>query len=438
VTHDLCCCNQIAKLGHATVWDLCHCGHIPAIVTKIPRRVLKSGFSRGPDEGTLMRIAQFIRTHPAEIEAAWERFARTLSSFAPDLRASELRDHLREILVAMADDMETPQNLQEQAEKSEGRGPRGGALDLISAIHARSRLNSGFNLEQAISEYRALRSSILFLWVRSRPSNDEVVLSEVTRFNETIDQAIAEVVRRFADRSERYSDVFLGILTHEVRNFLNIIRLSGETLKTGGSLPEAQSASTARILKGVGSIDRLMNDLSIVVRSRMRVKLPLTMTDGNLGEICEQTLEEVKASHHGTDFELKTTGDVRGTWDHDRLGQVIFNLVVNAVIHAWAKRVCIIAEGQGPDVVLRVTNRGVPIPAEMQESIFDPFVTNNTASSSTLAKTGLGLGLFIVREIVNAHDGRVGVTSSESEGTTFTVRLPRVPRSNIPPEATTD
>jgi signal transduction histidine kinase len=79
----------------------------------------------------------------------------------------------------------------------------------------------------------------------------------------------------------------------------------------------------------------------------------------------------------------------------------------------------------------------VPIPAEMQESIFDPFVSNNTASSSTLAKTGLGLGLFIVREIVNAHDGRVGVTSSESEGTTFTVRLPRVPRSNVPEEPTT-
>jgi signal transduction histidine kinase len=384
-----------------------------------------------------MRIAQFIRTHPAEIEAGWERFARAISSFASDLSASELRDHLREILLAVADDMESTQSDEEQADKSEGRGPRGGALDLISAIHAHSRLSSGFNLEQAISEYRALRSSILFLWVRSRPSNEDVVLSEVTRFNETIDQAIAEVVRRFADRSERYSDVFLGILTHEVRNFLNIIRLSGETLKVGDWSQETQSASAARILKGVGSIDRLMNDLSIVVRSRMRVKLPLTMTDGDLGEICEQTLEEVKASHHGTDFELKTMGDLRGTWDHDRLGQVIFNLVVNAVIHASAKRVYIIAEGQGPDVVLRVTNRGVPIPAETQESIFDPFVSTKTASASDLTRRGLGLGLFIVREIVNGHDGRVGVTSSESEGTTFTVRLPRVPRSNVPEEPTT-
>src|SRR5207302_7408906 len=109
---------------------------------------------------------------------------------------------------------------------------------------------------------------------------------------------------------ERYSDVFLGILTHEVRNFLNIIRLSGETLKVGGPLPETQSASAARILKGVGSIDRLMNDLSILVRGRMRVQLPLARTNADMGEICEQTLEEVKLCHRNTDFELEKIGDL--------------------------------------------------------------------------------------------------------------------------------
>jgi sigma-B regulation protein RsbU (phosphoserine phosphatase) len=179
-----------------------------------------------------------------------------------------------------------------------------------------------------------------------------------------------------------------------------------------------------------------MNDLSVLVRSRMRVQLPLTKINADLGEICEQTLEEVKLSHRNTDFELETIGDVSGTWDRERLGQVVFNLVVNAVIHASAKQVHITAEDQGPDVVLRVTNRGVPIPAERQDSIFDPFVSTNKASSSAPTRTGLGLGLFIAREIVNAHGGTVRVTSSESEGTTFTVRLPRVPSSNVPAEAT--
>ena len=129
-----------------------------------------------------------------------------------------------------------------------------------------------------------------------------------------------------------------------------------------------------------------------------------------------------------------------GTWDPWAVGtSLIFNLVVNAVIHASAKRLNITAEGQGPVVVLRVTNRGVPIPAEMQDSIFDPFVSTKTASASALTRTGLGLGLFIVREIVNGHDGTSrnrfhGIRKVQP----LQFRLPpRRPRSNIPPEATT-
>jgi signal transduction histidine kinase len=375
-----------------------------------------------------MRIAQFIRSHPDEIETAWEHFARELSASGPELSAWTLRDHLREILLAMVDNMESPQSLEEQSEKSKGNGARGDALDRISALHAGMRLNSGFNLEQAISEYRALRSSILFLWVQSRPASDDVVLSEVTQFNETIDQAIAEIIRRYADRAERYSDVFLGVLTHEVRNPLNIIEISGQGLKAT-ALEKAQSRSVERILRAVGTANGLMNDLAILVRSRMRVPLPITRTAADLGEICEQALEDVRASQPDVVVELEKTGDLSGNWDRERLGQVVFNLMMNAVIHASAKQVHIRAEGRGPDVELRVSNQGTPIPPDLQNSIFDPFVRREVASPGYI-KSGLGLGLFIVREIVTRHDGVVGVASTESEGTTFTVRLPRLSRSN--------
>ena len=375
-----------------------------------------------------MRIAQFIRSHPGEIEKGWEQFAKALSVSGPDLSVWTLRDHLREILVAMADNMESPQSQEEQADKSEGKERQGGALDRISALHARMRLNSGFNLEQAISEYRALRSSILFLWVQSQPSIDDVVLPEVTRFNETIDQAIAEIIRRYADRAERYSDVFLGVLTHEVRNPLNIIKLSGQLLQAA-TLQDAQSRSVDRILRAVGTVDGLMNDLAIMVRSRMRVPLPLTRATADLGGICEHALDDVRASQSDVVVELVKTGDLSGNWDRERLGQVVFNLVMNAVIHASGQPIRVSAEGRGPDVELRVNNHGPSIPPDLQNSIFDPFVRRAVASPG-LIKSGLGLGLFIVREIVTGHDGVVEVVSTESEGTTFTVRLPRVPRSN--------
>jgi len=374
-----------------------------------------------------MRVAQFIRTHPIEIESEWENFAKAISPAGPALSVWSLRDHLREILLAIADDMESPQSPEEQAEKGQGKKIRGGSLDQTSALHARVRLNSGFNLEQAISEYRALRSSVLLLWMQTEPKDADVILAEVTRFNETIDQAIAEVIRRFADKSEHYSDVFLGVLTHEVRNPLNVIRLSGETLKTS-QLDEAQSRRVERILRGVGSIDRLVSDLSILVRSRMRVPFPLTRTKSDLGEICELALEEVKASPSDAILELDKIGDLTGNWDRERLGQVIFNLVTNAVTHAAAKRVHISAEGSESEVVLRVTNHGTPIPLETQHSMFDPFVHTDTASATN--KKGLGLGLFIVKEIVIGHEGTVEVVSTESGGTTFTVQLPKVPASH--------
>ena len=373
-----------------------------------------------------MRVVDFVRTHPEEIEAEWAKFARSISTFSPDLDESTLRDHLRELLIAIADDMATTQTLDQQVEKSKGRQARGGALDRITALHAHMRLNSGFNLEHTISEYRALRSSILFLWIRTQPAAHEIVLSEVTRFNETIDQAIAEVVRRFTDKSEHYSDVFLGVLTHEVRNPLNVIRISGEVLKAVG-FEEPQTRAVERILRSAGSIERLMNDLAILVRSRMRVPFPLTRTACDLGEICSTTLEEVKTSHCDAVFQEEKVGDLRGDWDRERMAQVVFNLVTNAVTHATVKGVLITAEGLGPEVVLRVTNHGAPIPFELQKSIFDPFVHRETAST-TSTKKGLGLGLFIVKEIVTGHQGTVEVTSNEAEGTTFTIRLPRIPR----------
>jgi sigma-B regulation protein RsbU (phosphoserine phosphatase) len=118
-------------------------------------------------------------------------------------------------------------------------------------------------------------------------------------------------------------------------------------------------------------------------------------------------------------------GDLKGDWDRDRLTQVIFNLVTNAVTHAAAKQVQVAAQGLGPLVELRVTNQGTPIPSELQQSIFDPFVHRETGSPASSRK-GLGLGLFIVKEIVTEHQATVEVTSTETEGTTFTVKLPQI------------
>jgi len=365
-----------------------------------------------------MRLAEFIRANPDEIESAWENFARDL---LPSGHLSEwtLRDHLRAILTAMADDMET-----EQSANSEGQGPKGGRLNRISEVHTRERLTLGFNLENVISEYRALRSSILFLWVRNGPQADDIRLSEVTRFNETIDHAVAQVIRSHSDTDQMFNDRFVGALGHEIRNPLNTIKLLAEQLRQS-PLDELQRRSLFRVEKNVESINRMVDDLSILIRSRMRARLPLSKEKTDLGVICEDVLEVIKASDASAVFKTEKIGDLTGTWDKLRLEQMIFNLASNAITHSVDKQASIVVREASADVVLTISNRGRPISEADRQVIFEPFVHKSGASPAH-PSSGLGLGLFVVRQIVQAHNGSVELESKESEGTTFTVRLPRV------------
>ena len=369
-----------------------------------------------------MQLSEFIRANPDDIERAWEDFARQLTPFAADLADSILRDNLRQILIAMADDMDSAQTSEEQQAKSKGEGPRGGALDQISAVHANERLANGFDLEHALAEYRALRSSILFLWVRSGPKEEDIQLSAVTRFNETIDQAIAEVVRRFATKNELLNDRFVGALSHEIRNPLNAIALAVEILDKS-SLEEPQRNNVARIHKNVEGIGRMIDDLAILVRSRMGVGLPLTKESADLGAITQEALEAVRTSQPNAIFTEKI-GDVTGMWDKTRLQQMIYNLASNAITHSSDQHATITLREANAEVILTISNQGKAIPADQQQLIFEPFVHKGGAASAQ-PSSGLGLGLFVVRQIVQAHNGSVEVVSSDADGTTFTVRLPR-------------
>jgi signal transduction histidine kinase len=225
-----------------------------------------------------------------------------------------------------------------------------------------------------VAEYRALRASVLWLWSETIPTKEERDLEEVIRFDETIDQAIAEVTQRFADRATRYSDYFLGVLAHDVRNPLHLIKLAAEHLLIDGARKETRTDDASRIIRGVRRIERLVNDLAVLVRHRVNQPVPLTKTNLDLGVICEEALEEAKASHVDVVFEVQRRGDLTGNWDRERLPEVVSNLTVNAVVHASAKRVDLKVEDQGPFVILKVTNRGSPIPADMPESIFEPLV----------------------------------------------------------------
>lgn len=164
-----------------------------------------------------MRLADFILSNIEPILAEWEIFARSIGA-GEHLDKLALRDHAGQILQATARDMKSPQTAAARAKKSKGleHPQEDDALDGASQLHAVDRLSLGFDLLEVISEYRALRASVLRLWHESAPAADDRDVDDLTRFNESIDQSITKAVASYTRRVDQARDMFLAILSHDL------------------------------------------------------------------------------------------------------------------------------------------------------------------------------------------------------------------------------
>jgi sigma-B regulation protein RsbU (phosphoserine phosphatase) len=226
--------------------------------------------------------------------------------------------------------------------------------------------------------------------------------------------------RRMQDFHQR----LLGIVGHDVRGPLSTITLSAATLLGQQGLSPAQQRSVQRIARSAERIERLVALLLDFTRAQLGLTLPLRPAPVCMASLCERVLDELQAAHPARSLQLEASGDTCGEWDPDRLMQVLGNLVSNAVRYSPGdSSITVRIHGDGDAVALQVHNRGTPIPAEARPTLFLPFRRGEKAGA--VASEGLGLGLYIVREVVKAHEGSITVDSTEEHGTTFTVLLPR-------------
>ena len=172
-----------------------------------------------------MRLSAFIREHKDAILQEWDAFARTLEPAALNMDDTALRNHASQMLDDIAIDLDTAQTASEQLRKSQGLAPPL-ATETFAESHASQRQHAGFTIVQLVSEYRALRASVLKLWSQQSTAAQEAGAGEVTRFNEAIDQAFAESVTRFNQDVEQAKETFLAILGHDLRTPLGAIRSS--------------------------------------------------------------------------------------------------------------------------------------------------------------------------------------------------------------------
>lgn len=378
-----------------------------------------------------MRLAEFILSNLEPILREWEGFARTLAPGSA-LGVVGLRDHAEDILRVTARDMLASQTPEQQFDKATGRGGGGSesaGLDSASNEHAMERLGSGFNLTEVVSEYRALRASVLRLWRDRVLTADQTDLQDLTRFNESIDQSLAEAVRSYTRRVDESRELFLATLGHDLRAPLNAMMLSAELVARSGQLDEDHSRIASQIVNFGGVMTSMIHDLLDFTRSRLGGGMPVSLAHLDLGDLCNEVLNEFQAAHPDRAIHYESDGDTSGEWDRARMRQVLSNLLANAIAHGDTEApVHVSVRDDGSDVILSVANQGPAIEASAFPTLFDPFVrAASRRGREENAAGSFGLGLYIAREIAIAHGGTITVDSSDLEGTTFRVRLPRKP-----------
>ena len=240
---------------------------------------------------------------------------------------------------------------------------------------------------------------------------------------------LASVTARFSaiaklEETIRYNDLFSGVLAHDLRNPLGAIMTAAQlVLMRQEGAGDSNAKPLSRILGSGQRMVRMIDQLLDLTRARAGGGIRVEPCETNLADLCGQAIGEIELAYPQWKIRREALGDQEGSWDADRLLQIVSNLVSNAGQHGSAEGVVVVrTDGRQPDAVtLEVKNDGA-IAESILPSLFDPFRgTRHRRDSSR----GLGLGLFIVKEIVRAHGGTVDVTSTAADGTTFTVRMPR-------------
>lgn len=377
-----------------------------------------------------MRLSVFISENIEPILQTWEDFAKTIHTPGKGLGAEALRDHAGLMLQAIVTDLETYQSDEQQLAKSKGHGSaeRGQSA---AETHAVTRLMAGFSLDQMVSEYRALRASVLKLWLSSVEAGSEFESEDMIRFNEAIDQALSESIASYSRAVDASRSIFLGILGHDLRTPLGAILMGSEMLVRSDDMGERQVKISSGISASVKRSIQIVEDLLDFTRSQVGPGIPVRPEKINLVPVCEAIVEEIRLANPETEIVYTPCSTAIGYVDGPRIEQVFSNLIGNAIRHGdTSLPINIGLEIGTEEVIFKVHNQGVPIAEDVLPFIFNPMGRFSQRAAAEHGKnTGLGLGLFIAAEIVKAHDGSIDVTSDLENGTNFVVRLPTVKHS---------
>ena len=359
----------------------------------------------------LARVRSLVRTH-RQAEAIRTRealFSTTLRSIADGVITTDIHGALT-FLNHRAESITEWTNAQALGKKFD-------EVFVIVEDHARRRLEAG--VEGLPMTLLRRGGAQVPIEATAAPIGEGARLGRVVVFHDVSERREAE---HAAKERAQFEEKLIGIVSHDLRTPLNVVSMSSSLMLTRNKLDETDARAASLIRNSGRRAARMVSDLLDFTQARLRPGLPATRQQADVHQIAKLVVEELQVTWPDHRIRVEATGDGTGNWDPDRIAQLMTNLLSNAL--KYGKRegeVLLRTTGAGSAVTLEVHNEGNPISPELMPILFQPMQRGKEVQTDR----SVGLGLFIAQDIVRAHRGTIEVTSSESEGTTFTVRLPR-------------
>ena len=289
----------------------------------------------------------------------------------------------------------------------------------IGKLHGGDRAEQrNYALTEVIFEYHILREVIF----QVLETDGQLPAIQRDIIFDSIEQAVNDAAVEFSELHTDIQQTFVNTLSHDLKTPISAARMNADLMLTRPNIPEPFINSTRRIIGSMNRLEAMIHDLLDASRLRAGEKLSLQFIQGDLDAIVREVLDEMSVIH-GDRFALASNGALLGRWGCDGLRRAVENLVGNAVKYSTPETPITVSVKRGKaGAELTVHNEGAPIQKKDVPQLFEHFQRSKSAQEGT--KTGWGLGLTLVKGVVDAHKGKIRVESEEGKGTTFILEIP--------------
>jgi signal transduction histidine kinase len=371
---------------------------------------MPNGFS----EMILSQASDRLRQNAQLIMQIWEKRARDEVSASIRQNSLVLQDSLRQYLNQLVDELST---------KIE-RTPARIAIDEVESTrigkqHGHERAGyADYSMSQLIFEYHILRQVIFQILEEEAP----LEVRERDIIIDSIEQAVNDAATQFSQTLRDIQQLFIVTLTHDLRSPINVVKMGIEVILLQIEQGHNPMEMAATIFSTIDRLDAMIQNLLDASRLQAGQSLELEFEECDLEMLVQEVVAALRFVH-GNRFVLVSNSGIKSYCSPKEIRRVIENVAINAVkYNAVSSPITLTLQQTETQISLTIHNQGNPIAPEAQSILFQQF----RRTTSTKEQTGWGLGLYLAKNIVEAHQGTIEVESAEDKGTSFIIKLPKV------------